>query len=199
MVPRSLVQPSGALAANAVTALNDRATTRRAVNASIMVMRFIFCVSFSYPPNGVHLKRCQVGCEFAGAGRVVCASTSSYKQASCPLPVHEYFVSPNLGSSLPSPSRSPFSQKTKPATLDPLVLCVAGCTTGSLCPWYPYLRDKVLSLYLKARALSFLAKKHNKAKGQSLCFCAPKPCQNALNTDFLRIYPLYVPPYSGLV
>jgi hypothetical protein len=27
---------------------------------------------------------------------------------------------------------------------------VAGCTTGSLYPWYPNLRDKVLSLYLAA-------------------------------------------------
>src|SRR5215211_2444272 len=151
MVPRSLVQPSGALAANAVTALNDRATTRRAVNASIMVMRFIFCVSFSYPPNGVHLKLRQVGCEFAGAGRVVCASTFSYKQASCPLPF-EITSLANLGYS-PLPLLAfPFPKnKTGHRTL--LVLCVAGCTTGSLCPWYPYLRDKVLSLYLIASEL----------------------------------------------
>ena len=33
-------------AANAERALIDRATTRRAVNASIMMMRFIFSVSF---------------------------------------------------------------------------------------------------------------------------------------------------------
>ena len=81
------------------------------------------------------------------------------------------------------------SPKTKNRPLDPMVLCVAGCTTGSLCPWYPYLRDKVHSLYLIARASSFLAKKHNKANGQSLCFCAPKPCKNALNTEILAHLP----------
>src|SRR5215217_647102 len=55
----------------------------------------------------------------------------------------------------PSLARFPFG-KDKNRPQDPLVLCVAGCTTGSLCPWYPYLRDKVLSLYLITRALSFL-------------------------------------------
>src|SRR5215217_4140070 len=40
-----------------------------------------------------------------------------------------------------------FLAKRQNRPLDLLVLCVAGCTTGSLCPWYPNLRDKVLSLY----------------------------------------------------
>ncbi len=62
----------------------------------------------------------------------------------------------NLHSSPPSPARSPFAKnKTGHRTHWPFV--VAGCTTGSLYPWYPYLRDKVLSLYLAA-VLSFLTR-----------------------------------------
>src|SRR5215204_2037243 len=107
--------------AGAAVATSIMAAIRAAAINKLVRLITLF-LSLPHPPNGLALKPSQVGCEFAGAGRVVCASTSSYKQASCPLPVHEYFVSPNLGSSLPSPSRSPFSQKTKPAT-GPLVPC----------------------------------------------------------------------------
>src|SRR5919112_2998125 len=75
-------------AANDGAAVTDSATTNMAASVSIKIMRFMrYFLSLSHPPNGVPLKRCQVGCEFAGAGRVVCASTLSYKQASCPLPL----------------------------------------------------------------------------------------------------------------
>src|SRR5215207_927244 len=124
--PFTFSQPAGGagLAANAGAAVATiiMAATRAAVINKLMRLITLCILSLPHPPNGLALKPSQVRCVFAGAGRVVCASTSSYKQASCPLPVHEYFVSPNLGSSLPSPSRSPFSQKTKPAT-GPLVPC----------------------------------------------------------------------------
>src|SRR5215218_3261768 len=93
-------------AANDGAAVTVSATTSIAASVSIKIMRFMrYLLSLPHPPNAVPLKRCQVGCEFAGAGRVVCASTFSYKQASCPLPVHEYFVGPILGSSPPSSAR----------------------------------------------------------------------------------------------
>jgi hypothetical protein len=92
-LPWTLLQPGGrSCAPNAERALTDRAATRKAANASIMMMRFIFCVSFIYThPTPMKLKVHWIGCEFAGAGRFVCASTSSYKQASCPLPVRFLF------------------------------------------------------------------------------------------------------------
>jgi hypothetical protein len=37
-----------------------------------------------------------------------------------------------------------------------MIPSVAGCTTGSLCPWCPYIRDEVLSLY-QAEVLSAVA------------------------------------------
>src|SRR5829696_4595426 len=89
--------------ANDGAAVTVSATTNMAASVSIKIMRYL--LSLPHLPNGVPLKRCQVGCEFAGAGRVVCASTFSYKQASCPLPVHKYFVGPILGSSPPSSAR----------------------------------------------------------------------------------------------
>src|SRR5919112_3585165 len=61
--------------ANAERALTERAATRKAANASIMRMRFIFSVSFAYTrPTSINLRSRRVGCEFAGAGRLVCAS-----------------------------------------------------------------------------------------------------------------------------
>src|SRR5215217_8390624 len=108
-------------AANDVPAVTVSATTNMAATVSIKMMRFMrYLLSLPHPPNGIPLKRCRVGCEFAGAGRIVCASTFSYKQASCPLPVHKYFVSPILASSPPSSARLAFLKETKPATFGSL-------------------------------------------------------------------------------
>ena len=88
--PRVLLQSSsGSLsaAANAERALTDRAATRKAANATIIIMRFIYSVSFTYThPTPMKLKVHWIECEFAGAGRLVCA-LPSYKQAFCPLPL----------------------------------------------------------------------------------------------------------------
>src|SRR5829696_1359044 len=80
------------------------ATTNMAASVSITMMRFMhYLLSLPHLPNGVPLKRCRVGCEFAGAGRLVCASTFSYKQASCPLPFR-FLCRYNLGQPPPFPS-----------------------------------------------------------------------------------------------
>jgi hypothetical protein len=48
-------------------------------------LHLLYLLSLSHPPNGIPLKRCQVGCEFAGAGRIVYALAGA-KQASGPFP-----------------------------------------------------------------------------------------------------------------
>jgi len=54
-------------------AVTVRATTRRAATVSIKMMRFMrYFLSLPHPPNGLWLKPSQVGCVFAGAGRIVC-------------------------------------------------------------------------------------------------------------------------------
>jgi hypothetical protein len=57
--------------ANAEGAVTVRATTRRAATVSIKMMRFIRYLLFLHLPNDLALKSCQVGCEYAGAGRLV--------------------------------------------------------------------------------------------------------------------------------
>src|SRR5215210_2728883 len=67
-LPWTLVQPAGrSCAANAERALTDRAATRKAANATIIIMRFIFSVSFAYThPTPMKLKVHWIECEFAG-------------------------------------------------------------------------------------------------------------------------------------
>src|SRR5215203_1780852 len=46
-----------------------------------------------------------------------------------------------------------FTQKNRPLRIT-MIPSVAGCTTGSLCPRCPHIRDEVLSLYSKPKFLS---------------------------------------------
>src|SRR5215208_3844072 len=61
-----------------------------------------------------------------------------------------------LAPSPPFPSRSPFPKTKTGHYRITMIPTVAGCTTGSLCPRCPYIRDEVLSLY-QAEFLSTLA------------------------------------------
>src|SRR4028118_1250768 len=95
-----------------------------------------------------------VGCEFAGAGRIVCASTQLQTSVR-PLPIHKTFVGYSLGSSPLSSSRSPLPKQNRPplGSFDPLV---AGCATGSLRPRRPSLAGGVLGLYFYPRQKEYL-------------------------------------------
>src|SRR5215218_11296272 len=91
----------------------------------------------------------------------------------------------NLHHRSPSSSRFPFPQRNKNRPQDQWVLCVGGCTTGSVCPIGAHIWGAEFLAATYNQSFVFLKKKHNKANRQSLCSCAPKPCQNALNTEIL--------------
>ncbi len=80
-------------------------------------------------------------CLFAGAGRIVCASTklqTSVRPFAFEIPL-KLAAAPHL---FPARFTVP---KEKPAPIG-LTAFVAGCTIGSVCPRCPY-RDRVPSLH----------------------------------------------------
>src|SRR5215203_5572054 len=87
-------------AANDVPAVTVSATTNMAATVSIKMMRFMrYLLSLPHPPNGVPLKRCRVGCEFAGLGALCVPLPLATNKRPAPCP----YTSTSLVLSSPHP------------------------------------------------------------------------------------------------
>jgi hypothetical protein len=88
-------------------------------------------------PTSMKLKLRCIGCEFAGAGRLVCVSTKLQTSVR-PLALVSSFLT-NPRSSPPLPFSSPFP-KNKTGQRSGFAPSLDGCTTGSVCPIGTHLR-----------------------------------------------------------
>jgi hypothetical protein len=148
--PSSVLQPGspgsqGGGAANAETAVIDSAAAINAATVSIKMMRFISHLLLFYtPPTPMKPKLRWIGCVFVGAGRVVSASTKLQTSVR-PFAFEGALSIANLYS-YPLPPRFFSQEQNRPplgSLIDPLV---AGCTTGSACPYRcPHGRTGVLA------------------------------------------------------
>src|SRR5215207_4630311 len=114
-----------------------------------------------------------VECLFAGAGRH-CVALSIAKTSVRPLSLRTSSLSQPCGTTSLPFSLSLSHDKNRPQD-HKVIPNVAGCTTGSLCPRCPYIRDEVLSLY-KAEFL-YTGTHLNCGGLEVLCptaLCAPK-------------------------